>query len=204
MEKSSRNLVLISIENYHLIISKYKDSFCETKVGKINHSFCIELGLKYINFSRIIGEETSDYYIFELICDKRLFLSKIKYPEIKYEIVDANSIPIDNSIDKNLSLFNLKSINLKIRYYNTHGGRYYCNDGFNISVKCGVYHYCNPRNDIGPWASYEAGYPSGRPSDLLLTYAEDRFMPLNTIYSYVPEWVLFKEFKLHGGLKNPQ
>lgn len=190
--KKIRKLVLISIETYHSLIEKHKDNLSNPKIGKINYSFCIECGLKYIRFSRIATDEVPDYYVFELMDEKKLFLSKIKYPDMEYTIVERSDINISDTY---------KDIDLSvILSRNPYSRRLYCNDGFSISVKSGKYYHSVPKTENGPWSAFELGYPTLHPSDELLEFAEDPIHPLNTIYSYVPEWVVLNEFALHGGL----
>ena len=75
-----------------------------------------------------------------------------------------------------------------------------CNDGFEMSVQAHRGAYCDPDNDIGPWTSLEIGYPN-RKERLLMPFAEDPEEPTNTVYSYVPQNILWDVILKHGGLK---
>lgn len=43
-------------------------------------------------------------------------------------------------------------------------GQITCKDGTTVSVQASAFHYCEPRNNEGPWSSVEVGYPSVEPS----------------------------------------
>ena len=76
-----------------------------------------------------------------------------------------------------------------------------CKDGFKISVQASNCHYCNPRDNIGPYTHVECGFPSTKPlNPELLEYAEDTEDYTKTIYGYVPEAVVWIEIALHGGI----
>jgi hypothetical protein len=82
-----------------------------------------------------------------------------------------------------------------------HGGRFYCYDGWNISVVWGRAVYCHPRRDnILIYDEVEAGFPSSYES-AIIEYAEDSEQYMQTVYPYVPIEVLLEAFKKHGGVK---
>ena len=74
-----------------------------------------------------------------------------------------------------------------------------CRDGFTMSVQASRYHYCSPRDDVGPYSEVEVGYPSSR-EELLMPYAEEPDKPTDTVYSYVPIEVVAKVVEKHGGI----
>ena len=76
-----------------------------------------------------------------------------------------------------------------------------CADGFSISVQAGEFLYSTPRENRGPWANVECGFPSERPepwSDWV-TYCEDADRPTDTVYGYVPVGMVEDLIALHGG-----
>lgn len=72
-------------------------------------------------------------------------------------------------------------------------------DGFVMSLQASNFHYCEPREDEGPYSSFEIGYPS-EPEELLLPYAEEPERPTDTVYGYVPASVIEAVVAKHGGL----
>ncbi len=76
-----------------------------------------------------------------------------------------------------------------------------CADGLSISIQAGRSAYCSPRDNRGGWWAFEAGFPSEVPSDELLSFAENRDNPTETVYGYVPISVLQAELDMHGGIK---
>ncbi len=74
-----------------------------------------------------------------------------------------------------------------------------CSDGFSMSVQASRSHYCNPRDNVGPWYSVEVGMPSHL--DMLLRpYAEDPNEPTDTVYGWVPGVIVNSVIEAHGGL----
>jgi len=73
-------------------------------------------------------------------------------------------------------------------------------DGFTMSVQASDGHYCNPRNDIGPYRSVEIGYPS-EAEQLIIEYAESPEYPTDTVYGYVPVEIADAVIEKHGGIK---
>lgn len=81
--------------------------------------------------------------------------------------------------------------------------RIHCADGYSLSVQVNAGSYCSPRDGVGPdWASAEIGYPSERPTDAVMEYAEDPDYPTNTVYGYVPMALIDELVDLHGGIAN--
>lgn len=77
--------------------------------------------------------------------------------------------------------------------------RIVCNDGFNISIQASEFHYCTPRITTDSYEAVEAGYPSSE-EERLIEYAEDKKNPMNTVYPYVPTWILSEIIESHGGI----
>jgi hypothetical protein len=80
--------------------------------------------------------------------------------------------------------------------------RIHCADGFSLSVQASDFHYCVPRDNAGPWAMVEIGYPSADP-ELIAEYAEDPGALTDTVYSCVPVALVDELIALHGGIANP-
>lgn len=80
-----------------------------------------------------------------------------------------------------------------------------CNDGFTMSVQASAYHYCSPREDY-PHYDYEqveVGFPNRKPLGELANYREDDESDYTeTVYPYVPHYVVRDEIALHGGIKS--
>lgn len=74
-----------------------------------------------------------------------------------------------------------------------------CTDGFKMSVQAGEYHYCEPRDNYGPWVSFEVGFPT-MIEPLLWKYAQEPGSWTDTVYSYVPAEVVAAVIDVHGGL----
>lgn len=73
-----------------------------------------------------------------------------------------------------------------------------CADGLTMSVQASEWHYCNPRENVGPWRTVEIGYPS-EVVDEIMQWVEDRTQPLDTVYSQVPVEVVDAVIAAHGG-----
>jgi len=69
------------------------------------------------------------------------------------------------------------------------------------NFKASKYHYCSPRNDIGPYDKVEVGFPSKTPEGFFLEYAEDIDNPKQTVYGYVPIEKVVDFINANGGLK---
>ena len=74
-----------------------------------------------------------------------------------------------------------------------------CADGFQVSVQASRTHYCEPRDDHGPYTEVELGYPN-MPVAAWLEYAEDPDRPTTTVYGYVPIEVVEVVLEYHGGI----
>ena len=90
--------------------------------------------------------------------------------------------------------------------------RVICKDGFSMSVQASQYHYCSPREDVGPYHEIEVGYPSQIESGLLPyiecpdweSFDSDRpdygRGPTLQVYPYVPARVVMEIIGKHGGM----
>ncbi len=74
-----------------------------------------------------------------------------------------------------------------------------CVDGFTMSVQASEAHYCQPRDNKGPWHTVEVGYPSER-EVLFMTYAEDKKHPTDTVYAGIPIDLVVTVIDKHGGM----
>ena len=85
-------------------------------------------------------------------------------------------------------------------------GRVRCKDGFAMSVQASRDHACTPRDDSGPYAAVEVGYPNQREL-LLMPFAGDSlqlkyrdYVPM--IYNNVPSKTLRAVVSKHNGLRS--
>ena len=67
-----------------------------------------------------------------------------------------------------------------------------------MSVQAGMYHYCSPQNDVGPWTTVEVGFPS-KIEPILWEYAEEPGKWTDTVYPKVPIEVVAAVIEVHGG-----
>lgn len=77
--------------------------------------------------------------------------------------------------------------------------RILCADGFSVSVQANRCAYCRPRDDNGPYFEVELGFPSERPTDAIMQFAEEAERPTETVYGYVPVALVRELIALHGG-----
>ena len=73
-----------------------------------------------------------------------------------------------------------------------------CGNGLKMSVQASSGHYCSPRNDVGPWASVEVGFPAVKCEELR-AYAENPDDPCGTVYGWVPVEVVEQIIANNGG-----
>lgn len=74
-----------------------------------------------------------------------------------------------------------------------------CKDGFKVSVQASNTHYCEPRDDNGPWSKVECGFPT-EAVPCWLEYAADKDRPTDTVYGYVPILLVVEALDSHGGI----
>lgn len=77
-----------------------------------------------------------------------------------------------------------------------------CADGLSFSAQASKFHYCTPRNSVGPWIAVEIGFPTERVEEFL-EYAESPDTLTNTVYGYVPVEVVEAVIEKHGGIVEP-
>lgn len=85
------------------------------------------------------------------------------------------------------------------RFFNR---RVFCADGFSISIQANDGAYCQPRReieDISGYYEFELGFPSDK-DELIIQYAEDPDEPTDTVYPYVPRYLVEEMIKNHGGI----
>lgn len=75
-----------------------------------------------------------------------------------------------------------------------------CADGFEVSIQASRAHYCQPRDDDGPYWEVELGFPTQRPTDEIMEFAEDESQPTRTVYGYVPIEMVDELIAVHGGI----
>ena len=70
----------------------------------------------------------------------------------------------------------------------------------NLSIQADKFKYCSPReNGLREYEDWEIGYPS-EPIPELIEFAEsDQYT--DTVYGYVPTWVILKIITRLGGIK---
>lgn len=71
-------------------------------------------------------------------------------------------------------------------------------DGFSISIQASEFHYCHPRNSIGPWNEMELGFPSEL--DLILDEYAEEPDTCDTVFGYVPIAIVNELISKHGGI----
>lgn len=80
-----------------------------------------------------------------------------------------------------------------------HRPRIVCNDGFNMSVQGSIGHYCSPRITTDYYNSLEIGFPSEQ-EDLIMEFAEQKEIPTETVYGWVPIDIIQKVIEKHKGI----
>jgi hypothetical protein len=78
--------------------------------------------------------------------------------------------------------------------------RIVCNDGATVSVQAGQWHYSIPRSTSDFFTHVEAGFPTGYVPVSWRRYAENKNNLNETIYPYLPIYLLDHFIMLHDGL----
>ena len=78
-------------------------------------------------------------------------------------------------------------------------------NGESVSIQAGALHYSSPRENsvsgsYSDYSEFELGFPSVKPTDEIMQYAEDQENPTNTIYAYVPVQLIVDWINENGGL----
>ena len=75
-----------------------------------------------------------------------------------------------------------------------------CADGFSMSVQANENAYCSPRmNNAMMYIEVEVGFPS-ESEELIMPWAESSSRPTDTVYAYVPTFVVTNVIAKHGGI----
>ena len=92
------------------------------------------------------------------------------------------------------------------KYINAIAGMHYirpraaCADGFSVSIQANNSAYCTPRRwDSEKYFDVELGFPI-EPDDIIKDYAENSDDPKNTVYPFVPMYLVEKLVEKHGGI----
>lgn len=81
----------------------------------------------------------------------------------------------------------------------THVPQIKCADGFEMSVQASEFHYCAPRDSIGPWRSVEVGFPTEKVEAFMPYIDGEQSIPTETVYGYVPIELVAEAIDAHGG-----
>lgn len=76
-----------------------------------------------------------------------------------------------------------------------------CQNGLTLSVQASSTHYCEPRNNEGPYTHVEVGFPN-RKLEALMEYAESFTRPIDTVYAFVPVALVEQVILENGGIMN--
>ena len=68
-----------------------------------------------------------------------------------------------------------------------------------MSVQASRTHYCNPKDDVGPYTHVEVGMPSAY-DFYLQRYAELPDRPTESVYGWVPADTIIMCIDAHGGM----
>lgn len=79
-------------------------------------------------------------------------------------------------------------------------------NGESVSIQAGDTHYCHPRRDsvsgsYSDYSEFELGFPSVKPNDEIMQYAEQGENPTDTVYGYVPVQLIVDWINENGGLQ---
>jgi len=76
-----------------------------------------------------------------------------------------------------------------------------CRDGLKLSIQASSYHYCEPKNHVGPWKSMELGFPSRSVPELRQWREDlgDDSPDGECVFGWVPVDMLLKTIEKHGG-----
>ncbi len=86
-------------------------------------------------------------------------------------------------------------------FYRSPRNRVVCADGFSVSVQGGWGKYSDPRcDDSDTYLEWELGYPSEKPTDEVMEFAENPDAPTETVYGYVPTAAVIRLLEAHGGI----
>ncbi len=80
--------------------------------------------------------------------------------------------------------------------------KFTCPDGLELSIQASSTHYCWPRENEGPWGQVEIGFPSEEVEEFLPYKDRPDDDPTDTVYGYVPSYVVLKVLEEHGCVFN--
>jgi hypothetical protein len=72
--------------------------------------------------------------------------------------------------------------------------------GLRLSIQGSPWHYAEAASDDEVYESVEIGFPSSR-VEILIPWAENVHDPLNTIYKFVPNYIVRQLIKEEGGIE---
>lgn len=75
-----------------------------------------------------------------------------------------------------------------------------CVDGFEASIQASCGHYCSPRDDVGPWGSFEVAWFEGEDDPLVIEWHGAKAS--DGVYGWVPAKVVAAMIIKHGGFIN--
>lgn len=78
--------------------------------------------------------------------------------------------------------------------------RVVCANDVSVSVQASRTSYSRPRANFGPWTHVELGYPSVRPPEFIMRYAEEPDNPTGTVYGQVPIELVAAWIESCGGM----
>lgn len=78
-----------------------------------------------------------------------------------------------------------------------------CIGDITMSIQASEAHYCEPRDNKGPWVQFEIGFPS-RNIPALRMYAEDKNNSTGTVYGWVPANIINQIIADNGGVIKPK
>ena len=76
------------------------------------------------------------------------------------------------------------------------------NDGTTMSVQASSFHYCNPRNDYGPYHEVEVGYVEDKDGNAVVFETPNYKCSgrWSDVYSFIDTHVLMDFIEIHGGI----
>ncbi len=75
-----------------------------------------------------------------------------------------------------------------------------CADGFRVSIQASSTHYCQPRDDRGPYHLVECGYPTAPMTSLAEWIEGEDIEATQTVWGYVPIVKVAEVLASHGGI----
>lgn len=107
---------------------------------------------------------------------------------------DATSIILDHTLNKGRDKRYIRLPYISMILPNP---KITCNDGYQVSIQCSEFTYCEPREnilDVSSYSKFELGFPNEH--DVILDKYQDA-----DVYPYTPRDVVIKLIIKHGGIK---